>query len=484
MLSDREKIGHLLRRFGLGAGKFELSRYEPLGVKGTIASLLRPEKKPDIALDPWTYCWNENKPDPNSYHIASWWSARFLMTDRPLEEKMTLFWHDHFALDGEKVGEAPMMIGYLEVLRKHGFGNFETLLIEVLKQGGMLGYLDQNLSSRLEPNENLGRELLELFTLGEGNYTEKDVKEVSRALTGWTLHYLGTGGQTDYTKLRDMATKGRMALMNVCYVPAMHDAGSKTILGKTANFDLESVAKMLAVHPQTARYMCRKLWEFFAYQNPEPALVDRLANVWKSSNGEIRKVLEAITAAPEFWSERCVRQMPKSPVDWSVALFRCLNVGEGIRAMAAAAPKDAPIKKELREGGDGINYLMTLQGLRLLYPPNVSGWEWYEGWISSQTTMRRVSHSDVIFWGGGEARPFAVGLAAFMKTMAVKEPVDIVNQLADVFDMPLSDTDRETLTKRCTAAGGVKALDEKNQAANLFAQVSKIMFAMPSAQLC
>ncbi|MEQ1933637.1 MAG: DUF1800 family protein, partial [Fimbriimonadaceae bacterium] len=129
-------------------------------------------------------------------------------------------------------------------------------------------------------------------------------------------------------------------------------------------------------------------------------------------------------------------------------------------------------------------YLMTLQGLRLLYPPNVSGWEWYEGWISSQTTMRRVSHADVIFWGGGDARPFAVGLAAFMKTMAVKEPIDIVNQLADVFDMPLLEAERETLLKLCVAAGGVKALDQKDQAANLFAQVSKIMFAMPTAQLC
>lgn len=487
-MTEREKISHVLRRFGLGAGRIELQDYEKLGVQGTIDTLLNFEKVDEgYPVSPWSVAMQPDKQlyrDP--YQTGTWWSLRLLMTQRPLQEKLTLFWHDHFAVSGEKVFEGPTMLGYNQILRTRGMGKFRDLLKAVSMHGALVGYLDANTSTKAHPNENFAREMFELFTMGVGNYTEKDVKEAARAFTGWSLHYAGLGDETPYEKQADKAARQGLAMLNFCYVPAFHDDGSKTILGNTGRFTGEDVLDILADRPETARYICTKLWEFFAYSNPEPKVVDSLVAVWKSSDGEVRSVLRALAARPEFWSEKCVQTKPKSPADYTVAMFRAIGIKPILRTMLGTPGGEyEPVKEDLRKAGQGAFYLMAQQGMTLLFPPNVGGWEWGDSWITANNTVSRVNHSGLIFWGEDKDRPIAMLLANRLKTEnPVASAADIVDAVADIFDARLGPKDRDVLIEACTKAGGVGALNEKDQAANLFANLTKLMFATPEFQLC
>ncbi|MBX3119151.1 MAG: DUF1800 domain-containing protein [Fimbriimonadaceae bacterium] len=487
-LTEGEKIRHVLRRFGIGAGRYVRQPYEKLGYDGTVRALLYDDTVDEgFPVSPWSFATDDTgKIDPAAYRLAAWWGLRLFMTKRPLQEKLAVFWHDHFALDYEKIGELPTMASYLEILRTHGRGKFRDLLKAIFHQGALYVSLDNHASNKIAPNENFARELFELYTMGVGNYTEKDIQEAARALTGWSLHYLGTGIETRFDILRETAARHEMGVLNVCYVPAIHDEGEKTIFGKTKNFTAEEVLDLAADHPATAKYICRKLWNWFASMEISNSTLERLTRAWKQSDGNIRAVLTAIVEDPEFWSTQCVGQLPKSPVDFTAGLYRCFALGPGLLD-AYGKPKDdfTPVPKTMRDGGAGLHYLMTLQGMSLLLPPNVAGWDWGEAWLSTDSLLQRVKLSGVIFWGGGEDRPFAVLMAAKLLTDdKVKTPDDIVVGLADILDVPLTTDRRALLVEACTKHGGLAALSEKNRAANLFARLSQIMFGIPEFQLC
>ena len=487
-MPTEEHIAHLLRRFGLGAGRYELKRYAGKDYIGVVDALLNESKVDErFPVDLWEFAaQDDGKIETNSYIVAGWWALRLLMTRRPLQEKLTIFWHDHFALSAEKVYEAPTMTGYLEVLRQYGQGKFKDLLRETLKQGAMLTYLDGHTSNRVLPNENLARETLELFTLGEGNYSERDVKELSRALTGWSMHYLGLGLEEPYEVTAKRARDNRMALSNFCFVPALHDDGEKTILGRTARFTGDSAIEYIAGLPQTARYICTKLWHFYGSPNPNPQLVDKLVRVWMKTDGRISSVLREIALSKEFLSSSVIRQMPKSPADWTLAIYRSLDLTEILIALRGQ-PKGplAPVRKELREAGGGLHYLMARQGLSLLYPPDVSGWQWGPAWISTDNTVRRIQTADALFWGGGEDRPMSMLVVTKLKTEdKVSDGVGIVKGLAQILDLDLSPDLLGPLALIADQAGGIKALSQPNSAAGLLAKVSKAMFAIPESQLC
>ena len=487
-MNELEKSAHLLRRFGLGAGHYELSRY-PGGSKATLEALLSDDKSPDgLGIDPWQFLTQpDGKLETGSYHLGPWWALRMVLTKTPMTEKLTLFWHDHFALEGDKVGEAPMMRAYLETLRTKGRGKFRDLLKAVITQGAMLLYLDGHISHKTRPNENLAREVLELFTMGEGSgYTETDIKELARALTGWSMHYMGSYLDEKYEVTKKRADGARMAMSNACYVPALHDDGGKTILGKSGRFTAEEALDLIASHPKTAEYICGKLWTFFAYADPAPTVISKLTAVWKKTDGDIRSVLRAISEQPEFWADRCVRQMPKSPVDWTIAGFRSMGLHEPLMAKhKTPVPDSTPIEKELRDLGNTAYYLMQQQGLQLLYPPNVAGWNWGAGWIGADTSAKRFKSGDGFFWTGGETRPYAVQTAAkIKKDFKVTDPTSLVEAFLSIFDGVVTPEQRASLIATCEKRGGVKALDDKNQAAGLFAGMSRVLFAVPQYQLC
>ncbi len=484
-LTESQKVSHLLRRFGLGAGRYQRQAFEKLGADKTLDALLNDDRSDEgFPISPWEFAaQTKDTIDTGAYHLAGYWSLRFFLTKRPLEQKLSLFWHDHFAVDFEKVYEMPMMYGYLETIRTKGRGKFKDLLNALFKQGAIYMFLDQHTSNRIHPNENFARELFELFTMGEGNYTEKDVLEAARALTGWSLHYLGTGLNYDYEKLRMMTAKADMCINNVCYVPAMHDEGQKTILGTTKNWSADDLIEMLAEHPQTAKYICSKLWTYFAGIAPTEVT---LTAAWKKSDGDIRTILRTIATAQEFWSSDVVGQRTKSPMDYTIGLYRSFDVAPLILTLRGNVTDPyTPIKKEVRDMAGGLYYLMSRQGMSLLLPPNVAGWDWGESWINASTTMERLNLSNTIFWGGGPDRGLAVWMATKLKTDdKVTTPEQIVLGVADVLDVPLNEAAKKSLTDACAKYGGVAALENKDQAANLFARLSRLMFAIPEFQLC
>lgn len=487
-MNEAQRIAHLLRRFGIGAGSQQLQPYLAKGFERAKDAILNDERIDEqFPISHWHYATQEDKKvDANAYHVGGWWALRMMMTRRPFQEKMTFFWHDHFALDAEKISEAPTMLAYLETMRTQGRGNFETLLKQVVHQGALFASLDNHVSNRILPNENFARELLELFTLGEGHYSEKDVREVSRAFTGWSMHYVGIGLEIPYETLRDRMTANKLAMLNACYVPALHDDGSKTILGKSGNFDGDDVMKQLANHPTTAHTLCGKLWAFFGSSKPHAGVIDRMAATWLKSNGHIKSVLKTMVDDPAFWSPECVRQLHKSPIDFTVGLFRDFGWHD-IMLQLFGKPKGdfEPLKKELREAGGGLHYLMSQQGLSLLFPPDVAGWDWGESWVTTDNLIRRRTLADVIFWGGGDDRPFSVYLANHMKTIAkVQSTEGLVDVYCAFFDVPTTDQQKQTLVSACESKGGLKALDNKDSAANLFASISKLAFAIPEFHLC
>lgn len=485
-MDEREKTAHVLRRLGLGAGQQELRRYSK-GSKAAIETLLNDDKVDDgYSLDPWRFMMQEDgKLETGSYTAGPWWALRMVLTKAPAKEKLTLFWHDHFALDGDKVGEGPTMLAYLEVLRSKGRGKFRDLLKAVMTQGAVLQYLDGQTSHRIRPNENLAREVFELFTMGEGSgYTERDIKELARALTGWSMHYMGNYLDEKYEVTKKRADENRMALQNFCYVPALHDEGQKTILGKSANFTGVAALDWLADQPQTAKYICTKLWTYYAYADPAPALIEKLMAAWKKSDGDIRTVLRAITQQPEFFSDKAVHAMPKSPADWVVANFRAMDLRDPMLKDHVPGKEGKPIEKNLRDLGNTAFYLMSQQGMQLLYPPNVAGWNWGTGWIGADTSVKRIKSSDGFFWSGGESRPYAIRTSALLKERQVADPASLVDGFLEIFDARISAEQRASLVGICEKRGGVKALDHKDQSAALFASISRALFACPEYQLC
>lgn len=487
-MTQREQVAHLLRRFGLGAGKLALDEYERLGRDGAIERLIEYDKVDEgFPVSPWEFAAEaDGTLNVETFRFASWWALRMVLTRRPLQERLTLFWHNHFAVSANKVFDGPSMLRYMQTLRAHANGNFRTLLHAVAKDPAMLYFLDNASSTKDNPNENFSRELLELFTLGRGAYTEADVRETARAFTGWQIHFSGLGDETPFDQLVQRAAKQGRSLFSFCIVPDHHDAEKKTILGRTGNFDGDAVLDLLADHEATATRIVTKLWEWFAYPNPPRSLVQKLTKTFVSSGLEIKPVLREIARSDEFWSDQCVLRRAKSPVDFTIAFLRQLGLG-GIVLMLRGTPKSAftPIAKEVRGLGDGAAFLMNTQGLLLLYPPDVGGWAWGPGWITSANMLARIRHAQVLFQGDDPNRPIAQFLAQRLKgDAAVNSSERLIAAVLDLFDAQVGPDVKSTLVKVCDQAGGVRALDDKEQASKLFVAVFTTLFTSPEFQLC
>lgn len=483
----REQIAHLLRRFGLGASQSELEAFEKLGVKGTLAHLLDYESVDEgFPVSPWEFCFQTNgdvQTDPG--RIVRWWGLRLLMTRRPLQERLTLFWHDHFAVSASKVESGPLLLAYLETLRKHAGGKFRTLLGEVTKDPAMLRWLDNDLSVKGSPNENYARELMELFTIGIGNYTERDVQEAARALTGWSLRSVAQGGGQAAAKARLIAAveKG-VPLIAASYSEGYHDEGPKTILGKSAPFDTESLLDLLADRPETAKALATKLWSFFAYPNPEPAVVERTAKVFRSSKGDVKAVLASIANSKEFWSDRCVRHQVKSPLDFTVAVLRQLELGDRVlQGREAGATWRTPIPQATSGVAEIVSGAMRRQGMFLLYPPDVAGWDWGTAWVSPAMMVERTRLASYLL-GPGRGTGVAALLVARAQRVGAKGAEDVVDLVIDLFDAPCTQEQRAVLVQAFEKSGGVATLASPQKASNALAPVVRLMFSMPEFHFC
>lgn len=284
------------------------------------------------------------------------WVNEMIATPSPLTERMTLFWHGHFTSAQDKVPYPQTMAAQHALLRREALGNFGTLLHAVAKDPAMLQYLDGASNRKGRPNENFAREVMELFTLGEGHYTQRDVTEAARAMTGWSV---------DPDTLRFTVR------------PEWHDAGDKTILGETGAFDGDEFLDILLKRPDTARFIAGKLWREFVSDTPDADVLDGVAERFRASGYDIRAALAALWSTDAFWDPRNRGVLVKSPVEFVVGSVRLFDVAYGDPQMLA-------------------NTVRTL-GQTLFHPPNVKGWPGGAMWINSATLLARKQFVEQVF---------------------------------------------------------------------------------------
>jgi hypothetical protein len=279
--------------------------------------------------------------------LGLWWANRMLTTRRPLEEKLTLFWHGHFATGENKVRDYRMMLQQNLMFRAHASGNFRDLLIGLLKDPAMLVFLDNGENIKSHPNENFGRELLELFTMGVGNYAERDVREAARAFTGWTNDVL-------LFKLNG----------------EQHDGGGKTFLGRTGPLGGEEIIDIILAQPVTAEFVAAKLYRFFVREEIAAATKVALGRTFRESGYQLKPLLKRIFLSKDFFSEPSVATQIKSPVQLVVSTYKKLGLAE------------VPTIPDFGRMTAGL-------GQALYDPPNVAGWAGGRTWITPSTLLER-----------------------------------------------------------------------------------------------
>jgi hypothetical protein len=291
-----------------------------------------------------------------SNRAAYWWANRMVATRRPLEEKMALFWHGHFATSEEKVRDYRKMLAQLELFRRHATGSFRALTIGVAQDPAMLAFLDAGVNVKGAPNENFAREIMELFTMGVGNYSEADIREAARAFTGWNF--------VDLDFVIDQAK---------------HDAGDKTVLGRTGPFDGVAVIDLILEQPVTAEFVAGKLYKFFVREDLAPDLRRRLGAILRGHDYEIAPLLETIFLSKDFYSAPSYATRIKGPVELVVSTYRKLGLTE------------VP-------GVPDFNEVTSTLGQQLFRPPTVAGWAQGRSWITPGLLLERGNFArDVLF---------------------------------------------------------------------------------------
>jgi uncharacterized protein (DUF1800 family) len=280
------------------------------------------------------------------------WLNQMVNSEQQLREKMSLFWHGHFASRNLNILYQQQL---LDVIRQNALGNFGDLLREVSKSAAMINFLNNNQNKKGHPNENFAREVMELFTMGRGNYTENDIKEAARAFTGWGANI---SGEFTFRKFQ-------------------HDDGKKTVLGKTGNFNGDDVLNILLEHKQTATYISRKIYRFFVNDMPDEAHVTWLADRFYQSHYDIKELMKDIFTSEWFYDAKNIGCRIKSPVELIVGIRRAL-----------------PMKLE----NEQVQLLLQrLLGQLLFYPPNVAGWPGGKNWIDSSSLMFRLRIPQLIY---------------------------------------------------------------------------------------
>jgi len=380
---DRVRAAHLLNRAGFGGAPEDIDALHALGFERGVDSLVKgvddseqfpkPEwaqplnrfalrmEARELSQEERKLKFDEIQKQDREHQMAliAWWLGRMRFTLNPAREKLTLFWHGHFATSAEKVKNPYMMWLQNETLRRLGMGSFADLTKAVARDPAMMVFLDTDRSRKLRPNENFARELMELFTLGIGNYSEEDIKEAARAFTGF--------------KFNDADQTFRFAELQ-------QDDGEKVFMGKRGKFVGDDIVDIIMAQPQCARFIVSKLWTFYAYENPESALVENLAADYRKSGYNTAALLRAIFQSSAFYGERAIRSQIKSPVQFVIALSRGLDVG------LPPAPALSGIMRQLGQ----IPFL----------PPSVKGWDGGKAWITTASLLNRYNLANFALGNG------------------------------------------------------------------------------------
>jgi uncharacterized protein (DUF1800 family) len=394
------KIEHLLRRAGFGARPDELDVYGEMSIAGAVDALINYEGIVDdvdsfIGMGGYVNVTTRGQFSPQSTIVDSRqrWLFRMVHSDRPLQEKMTLFWHNHFATGYNKIAgalgategarylaakasEDPGKVrGQIEMLRDNALGNFRDILMNIAKDTATLVWLDGRTNTKAKPQENFGREIMELFTIGVGNYTEADVYAAARVFSGWNLQQPGSAA--DGSRHSEFIyNAGQHETTAKTFSFAVYPGDGKTIPARSAADGMQDGIDFingLAAHPNTARYLAGKLYRFFVSElgAPDPAFVDRVASVYLQSRYDMKAVMREVLLSPQFWDNSSYFARYAWPVEFVV------------RAL-----------KDIGWAGFSVNDALTPlsnMGQILYEPPDVSGWDAGQTWFSTGAMLARMN---------------------------------------------------------------------------------------------
>ena len=364
-------MAHLMRRAGFGDPRGDLDARVAKGYEAVVEELLHPEEQPaiDDELLYRIFPGYEGAAGPPINQAE--WVYRMINTKRPLEEKMALFWHQLFATSNSKVDNPPEITRQIAMFRQHGLGNYRDLLVELAKSPAMIFWLDNHGNHEGAINENWGRELLELFSLGVGNYTEDDIKEAARAFTGWTI-----APKIPRNPLGRFYWKFE-------YKAEDHDEKEKTFLGHSGNLNGEDIVDIIVEQPATPRFLARHLYKFFVADEPpvpnwsitppnDPEAIETLVAAYNESGGDIRSILGVLFNSDFFKNSRFAKV--KSPAELIVGTVRIAGGYYGFRP-----------------GFNNLALECGWQGQELLNPPSVESWHTGQAWLDVGTLLRRVN---------------------------------------------------------------------------------------------
>ncbi|MBN9119873.1 MAG: DUF1800 domain-containing protein [Planctomycetes bacterium] len=359
---NRKWATHLYRRAAFGATGRDIDAALKGGVEKTLARLTAGE--PDAA-DRFELLTETGKYYNEPLSLRTWWLYAMLEGGHPLREKLTLFWHNHFATSYAKVRSTKLMFEQNATLRKHALGKFPAFLLDMSRDTAMLEWLDSNRNVKGAPNENYAREVMELFSLGVGNYTEKDIQEAARAFTGW--HH-----DVEVTKFE--------------FNRDLHDPGEKTVFGKTGKWTGEDVVRLCCEKDACARFLVSKLYAFLVSETPPPkGLLEPLADRLRKSGYDIADAVTAILGSRLFFSDHAYRKRVKWPIEYALG------------AINAAVPGRVPL-------ADVVDPVAKM-GQALFAPPNVKGWRTGTDWLNSATLLARNNFAETVAMGTWSTAP-------------------------------------------------------------------------------
>ena len=463
---DYAKARHLLSRAGFGGTPREVDKLHAMGLRGAVDYLVdfRKQPEPDLPFEIASPQPAAKKPQLDKKALAKlspqerqkaikefkalqqkqakqkgknerqqftdlreWWVRRMVESPRPLEEKLALFWHGHFATGYRTVKSSDALFLQNRLFRQHAAGNFGQMLHGIIHDPAMLRYLDNDKNVKANPNENLAREIMELFSMGEGNYTEQDIKEAARALTGYSFD--------------------RRSFKSV-FNEKVHDEGPKTIFGNTGNWDGDEFVDLILAEAATPRFIARKLFVFFVHEDPGEQAVDRLAGVLRENDYELAPLLRTMFLSKEFYGPETMGTQIKSPLQLVVGSLRNLGLE--------------------RDNYGGLVTAGQSMGQELFQPPNVKGWDGGRTWIDTNTLFARHNFAAPLMTSAGDARKGkkkaprdragskirGVDLVSVLEKENPESGADVVGYLTNAcLVLPLSESKRAELVEFIDAGG-------------------------------
>jgi hypothetical protein len=449
LVSEEDRIRHLLRRVGFGANQRDMEKYTKMGLSGTVDHLLNFESVDDSNLEGLL---EKIDIDVNTrFGLERWWMLRMIYTERPLQEKMVLFWHGLLTSSFRRTGKAPAMYNQNQLFRSHALGDYDLLLKAVSRDPAMLLWLDSRTNRKKAPNENFARELMELFSMGIGHYTEGDVRESARAFTGWFLR--GERGL-------------KAGFLKFKFEEQEHDYGQKVFLGQRGTFDGDDIVDIILQQHVSGEFVSRKLFQFFVHAAPGDDLVQHLAGTFRENHYSVRSVMREILLSDEFYSPRAYQALVKSPAEIVAGTVRRLNI---------------------TTDGSWLPGRSELMGQELFQPSNPAGWKGGPAWINSTNLIQRLNFANDITSGRNVRGRTVNTIDPF--AMVTSNGVDTVDGSVDFFakvllDGILDEKQREILTSAVSGSMGGNSLGKRTgRSVQSMRELLYFMLASPGYQV-